>query len=99
MPEHEPQVGQALRSNSAASSSVTSGSAAWIIASIRSTAISLPLNVTLPASIGPPETKTAGTLSRIAAISKIGRASGRERVCQVRVDLGGRRIIKKQKNN
>src|SRR3546814_14482690 len=29
---------------------------------------------------------------------KIGRASCRERVCQVRVDLGGRRIIKKKKS-
>src|SRR3546814_11654223 len=28
---------------------------------------------------------------------QIGRASCRERVCQVRVDLGGRRIIKKKK--
>src|SRR3546814_21068180 len=28
---------------------------------------------------------------------EIGRASCRERVCQVRVDLGGRRIIKKKK--
>src|SRR3546814_17583362 len=33
-----------------------------------------------------------------AAISpKIGRASCRERVCQYRVDLGGRRLIKKKK--
>src|SRR3546814_7110674 len=29
---------------------------------------------------------------------EIGRASCRERVCQYRVDLGGRRIIKKNKN-
>src|SRR3546814_18260244 len=29
--------------------------------------------------------------------SQIGRASGRERVCQLRVDLGGRRNIKKKK--
>src|SRR3546814_15667695 len=29
---------------------------------------------------------------------QIGRASCRERVCQVGVDLGGRRIIKKKKN-
>src|SRR3546814_20045311 len=29
---------------------------------------------------------------------EIGRASCRERVCKVRVDLGGRRIIKKKKN-
>src|SRR3546814_18499690 len=31
-------------------------------------------------------------------IAEIGRASCRERVCSVRVDLGGRRIIKTQKN-
>src|SRR3546814_11609578 len=31
------------------------------------------------------------------AAMQIGRASCRERVCQVRVDLGGRRIIKKKK--
>src|SRR3546814_20487307 len=30
---------------------------------------------------------------------QIGRASCRERVCQLRVDLGGRRIIKKKKGN
>src|SRR3546814_19781194 len=29
---------------------------------------------------------------------EIGRASCRERVCQVRVDLGGRRIVKKKSN-
>src|SRR3546814_15947315 len=33
-----------------------------------------------------------------AAVAEIGRASCRERVCQVRVDLGGRRIIKKKNN-
>src|SRR3546814_13946926 len=31
-------------------------------------------------------------------VLQIGRASCRERVCSVRVDLGGRRIIKKKKN-
>src|SRR3546814_10504709 len=30
-------------------------------------------------------------------VAQIGRASCRERVCSVRVDLGGRRIIKKRK--
>src|SRR3546814_16107856 len=35
---------------------------------------------------------------RIMSASEIGRASCRERVCPVRVDLGGRRIIKKKKN-
>src|SRR3546814_9840557 len=34
----------------------------------------------------------------IAAVDEIGRASCRERVCPVRVDLGGRRIIKKKKS-
>src|SRR3546814_16958806 len=32
-----------------------------------------------------------------AGLQQIGRASCRERVCQVRVDLGGRRIIKNKK--
>src|SRR3546814_11811246 len=31
--------------------------------------------------------------------NQIGRASCRERVCKYRVDLGGRRIIKKKKHN
>src|SRR3546814_15630148 len=31
-----------------------------------------------------------------AVLAKIGRASGKERVCQYRVDLGGRGIIKKE---
>src|SRR3546814_10573297 len=35
--------------------------------------------------------------SRFRGIRKIGRASCRERVCPVRVDLGGRRIINKKK--
>src|SRR3546814_10921436 len=35
---------------------------------------------------------------RSAHETQIGRASCRERVCQLRVDLGGRRIIKKTKN-
>src|SRR3546814_12716843 len=34
----------------------------------------------------------------ILGVDQIGRASCRERVCQVRVDLGGRRIIKKNKH-
>src|SRR3546814_18519071 len=33
---------------------------------------------------------------RIRLSEQIGRASCRERVCQVRVDLGGRRLIKKK---
>ncbi len=42
------------------------------MASTRSSATSLPFSTTLPASIGPPETKTVGTLSRSAAISMPG---------------------------
>src|SRR3546814_20465836 len=37
------------------------------------------------------------SLVNVAAQRKIGRASCRERVCQYRVYLGGRRIIKKKK--
>src|SRR3546814_18230410 len=36
----------------------------------------------------------AGTLSKTGKIGKIGRASCRERVVSVSVDLGGRRILK-----
>ena len=42
------------------------------MASIRSTDRRTPFTTTLPASIGPPETKTVGMLSRIAAISMPG---------------------------
>src|SRR5690606_26209975 len=72
MPEQEPQVGQALRSASAASASVTLGSAALIMASIRSSfmsTLSVPGSNTLPASMGPPDTNTTGMFSRMAAIS------------------------------
>src|ERR1700687_131560 len=72
MPEHDPQVGQAERSITATSASLTVSSAAATIASIRSTALTLPLTVTLPDSIGPPETKTVGILIRIEAISMPG---------------------------
>ena len=72
MPEHEPQVGQAERSITATSASETLVSAAATIASIRST-LRVPVeSLTLPASIGPPETNTAGMLRRIAAISMPG---------------------------
>ena len=47
-------------------------SAPLIMASIRSTAWVSPPTVTLPASMGPPETNTAGMLSRSAAISMPG---------------------------
>lgn len=74
MPEHEPQVGHALRSTSATSASLIFGSAALIIASIRSIfAITWPSvgDLTLPASIGPPDTNTTGMFRRIAAISML----------------------------
>src|SRR5690606_22693612 len=70
MPLHEPQVGQALRSTAATCSSDALGSAAMTIASIRSSLWSA--RRVLPASIGPPETNTAGMLSRSAAISMPG---------------------------
>ncbi len=72
MPEHEPQVGQAERSITVTSSSDTRSSAAATIASIRSTERSPVDSLTLPASIGPPETKTTGMLSRMAAMSMPG---------------------------
>ena len=72
MPEQEPQVGQAERSIAATSSSLFFASAAATMASIRSTALVLPPITTLPASIGPPETKTAGMFRRSAAISMPG---------------------------
>ena len=72
MPEQEPQVGQAERSITATSASETLESAAATIASMRST-LRVPVeSLTLPASIGPPETNTAGMLRRIAAISMPG---------------------------
>ena len=74
MPEQEPQVGQAERSISPSCSSVTASLAEAIIASMRSSlACTTPSMATvLPASIGPPETKTVGMFSRSAAISMPG---------------------------
>ena len=72
MPEQEPQVGQAERSMAATSSSEILSSAAATIASTRSRATSLPFRITLPASIGPPETNTVGMLMRSEAISMPG---------------------------
>src|SRR6478609_11725796 len=72
MPEQEPHVGHALRSTSATSASDTFGSAALIMASIRSIlAMTLPSvgDLTLPASIGPPDTNTTGMFRRMAAIN------------------------------
>jgi hypothetical protein len=74
MPEHEPQVGQAERSMVSSCSSVTSSLDAAIIASMRSSLewTTPSMAVVLPASIGPPLTKTAGMLRRSAAMSMPG---------------------------
>ena len=72
MPEQEPQVGHAERSITSTSASLTVESAAATMASIRSTERILPLILTLPDSIGPPETNTVGMLIRSAAISMPG---------------------------
>src|SRR3546814_11506970 len=42
------------------------------------------------------ETISCSTYDGLNRTDKLGRASGRERVCQLRVDLGGSRIIKKK---
>ena len=67
IPEHEPQVGQPAISISVTSSSLTLSSAAITMTLIRSTLFSA--NFVLPASIGPPDTKTVGMLSRMAAFN------------------------------
>src|SRR5574340_241531 len=72
MPEHEPQVGQAERSITATSASETLESAAATIASMRSMLRAPVESLTLPASIGPPDTNTEGMLRRMAAISMPG---------------------------
>ena len=72
IPEHEPQVGQAFCSISAMAASETLSSAASIIASTKSKrrlSAMLIAPTTLPASIGPPDTKMVGIFRRIAAIS------------------------------
>ena len=74
IPEHEPQVGQALASIRRSSSSLTFGSTAAVIALTRSrdpTAWPSRM-IALPASMGPPETNTVGMLSRRAASSMPG---------------------------
>ena len=68
IPEHDPQVGQAVSSMEASSASDTDGSADATIESIRSslrTPDAAPETVatTFPASIGPPETNTVGMLA------------------------------------
>ncbi len=72
MPEQDPQVGQAERSISSRSSSLTEESPAEIMGLIRSSFTLTPASLVLPASIGPPDTNTVGTLSRMAAISMPG---------------------------
>jgi len=74
MPEHDPQVGHADASTAASPSSLTVSEALAEIAVIRSVgAWATPSTTTaLPASIGPPETKTVGMFSRIAALSMPG---------------------------
>src|SRR3546814_20677157 len=73
MPEQLPQDGQAERSIASPSSSLYCSSAAANMASTRSRATSCPFSTTLPASIGPPETKHAGTLRQNGARSQHGR--------------------------
>ena len=70
IPEHEPHVGQALRSYSATFSSDAVESAAMTMASTRSRPWLASL--VLPASIGPPETKITGMFRRNEAISMPG---------------------------
>jgi hypothetical protein len=60
MPEQEPQVGQAERSYFSASSSETSGLAAWIMASIKSSDFSSPPITAWPASSARPRRRSRG---------------------------------------
>ncbi|CSD47768.1 Uncharacterised protein [Vibrio cholerae] len=69
IPEQEPQVGQAERSICSLWASDTLGSAPCIMASTKSSLMIWSESLVFPASIGPPETKIAGILRRIAAIS------------------------------
>ena len=68
MPEQEPHVGQAWFSTSATSWSESVGSALLIMASMRSSFA----EPRTPASMGPPEQKTVGMLSLMAAMSMPG---------------------------
>ena len=78
IPEHEPQVGHAERSTSAKSASDTLASTAITMASTKSSFLISTAFVsglakrTLPASIGPPDTKITGMFKRIAAINMPG---------------------------
>ena len=71
IPEQEPQVGQTFSSNSRTSSSLMVP-AAWEPTASNMEERLLFWPFTWPASIGPPETKTVGTLIRAAAINKPG---------------------------
>src|SRR3546814_12919885 len=48
--------------------------------------------------VGPARLAIAAGAVALDVAQEIGSASGRERVCSVRVNLGGRRHIKKKKN-
>ena len=68
IPEHEPHVGQVLFSNSITSSSlILPATYAPTASNILESDVFFPL--TLPESIGPPDTNTVGILSLAAAIS------------------------------
>ena len=71
IPEHDPQVGQAASSMRSRSASDTASAAASDIAVMRFRRLrTVPSTSTaVPPSIGPPETKTVGMLSRSAALS------------------------------
>ena len=72
MPEHEPQVGQAERSMTATSSSETRVVGGGDHGVDEVDLLGHDSATYLPASIGPPETNTAGMFSRMAAISMPG---------------------------
>ena len=69
MPEHEPHVGHAFSSTSPSWSSLSPSSADRAMASIKSVRCSMTPSTGAPDSMGPPETKIAGMLSRRAAMS------------------------------
>ncbi len=73
IPEHEPQVGQALSSNSKSSASLILP-LLWAPTASKTVVKSIapPLPGTLPANIAPPETTIVGILIRAAAINMAG---------------------------
>lgn len=74
MPEHDPHVGHAASSTALSASSSTASFAEAEMVVIRSDdgCTTPPTDTALPASIGPPETKTVGTFNRMAALSMPG---------------------------